>query len=92
MDKHSHIQLSLEKGKLSLCVKTDTPTPNPEVKGNAAGGKWTQPLSLESLFLIAFLIYFDLLELICNSDWQSALGKGASKFKIQFYFISRNAY
>lgn len=90
MDKHRHIQLSLEEGKLSLCVKTDTPTTNPE--GTAVGGKWTQPLSLESLFLIAFLICFDLLELICNSDWQSALGKGVSKFKIQFYFISRNAY
>lgn len=42
------------------------------------------PLDLKSLCLIAFLIYFDLLELICNSDWQSAPGKGASKFKIQF--------
>lgn len=44
----------------------------------------TAALDLKRLSLIAFLIYFDLLELICNGDWQSAPGKGASKFKIQF--------
>lgn len=76
-------QLLLGKVKLSPSINTKRP-PTCKPKGNAMVDQHTQPLGLESLFLIAFLIYFDLLELIHNSNWQSALGKGASKFKVQF--------
>ena len=67
-----------------MSLKTDTLTTDLWVKGNAVVDQYIQRLGLDSLFLIASLTDFDLLELICNSNWLSALGKGASKFKIQF--------
>ena len=70
--------------KLSVSLKTDTLTTDLWVKSNAVVDQYIQRLGLDSLFLIASLTDFDLLELICNSNWLSALGKGASKFKIQF--------
>lgn len=90
MDRHRQIQLVLEKVKLTLSIRTNQPANptnqllTPRFKGNSVVLKYIQLLGSESLFLNAFLIYFDLPELICNSDWQSALGKGDSKFKIQF--------
>lgn len=87
MNRHRQIQLVLEKVKLTLSVQTNQPTNQlltHRFKGNSVVLKCIQLLGSESLFLIAFLIYSDLPELICNSDWQSALGKGDSKFKIQF--------
>ena len=67
-----------------MSLKTDTLTTDLWVKSNAVVDQYIQRLGLDSLFLIASLTDFDLLELICNSNWLSALGKGASKFKIQF--------